>query len=323
MSELPWKFRRASRGSLAFALALAALPGCAWFDRRGPSSAPATTSAAVTDESAVDSQPDDAESSADPTKSPEAGGAGDERLEESEATSVSRAVLAGPAPTAMRIAAFNVLIPRDAKGEVRGIWRHLREDVIAADLAARLRANGLRVGVGNARWWTAIRTMLERVEGYRVSASAPLRQPVGAPLMLELDAEPRDQTIFQIGADGMLSGNTFPASRNLLRVLYQPDARPSGRIWVSVTPTIRQELGGQRWKRTAEGIVLAPNDQTTAIEAAAWALWLERDEFLVVAPSEAGRVEGLLGEALLSAQVEGKHYSSFLFFRPEVERLDE
>ncbi len=327
MSDLRRQRRRGVRLSYApaFFLALGVLGGCGLFgEKRDPESRPSTASAASAEVESADSRPAEERRGAETTTDdPDAKAAAEVAPDGVESESVSREVLAGPAPAQMRVAAFNVLIPRGSEGEVRAIWRHLREDVIAADLASRLRANGLRVGVGNARWWTAIRSSLERVEGVRVSASAPLRQRVGAPLTLELDTEPRDQTIFQIGADGMLSGNTFPASRNLLRVLYQPDARPSGRIWVSVTPTIRQELGGQRWQRTAQGIALAPNEHTTTIDSAAWALWLERDEFLVVAPSESGSLDGLLGDALLSAQLDGKAYSSFLFFRPEVERLDE
>ena len=326
MSEFLGKRRRCGRFAAAPALllALSVLSGCGLFgEKRDSESQPATATSTNADSENADSLPSGQRNAEPPMDVPGAEPAADIAPEVAESESVSREVLAGPAPLQMRVAAFNVLIPRGSEGEVRAIWRHLREDVLAADLAARLRANGLRVGVGNARWWTAIRSTLERVEGYRVSSSAPLRQPVGAALTLELDTEPRDQTIFQIGADGMLSGNTFPASRNLLRVVYQPDARPSGRIWVSVTPTIRQDLGGQRWQRTAQGIALAPNEHTTTIDSAAWALWLERDEFLVVAPSEAGSLEGLLGDALLSAQLDGNAYSSFLFFRPEVERLDE
>lgn len=198
------------------------------------------------------------------------------------------------------------------------MWRQLREDVFDAETQLRLRENGFRVGVGHTDFWSSIREALDAIPDQRVTQTAPVRVPFGFPLSLELDTEPRDQTLFFIGRDGIVSGGSWPASRNVLRVAYGPDPQQVDRVRVIARPEVHQEEEGMRWVRTEEGVWQVPRQRISAFDAAEFTISLRPAEFLLVATSDAAHVFGIIGRAFLTAEVEGVRYRSYLFLRPGV-----
>jgi hypothetical protein len=219
------------------------------------------------------------------------------------------------------LAVLHVLVPQGQEAAMEKVWNFLREDALDADTQLRLRQNGLRVGIGHAQWWEPIKLALEAIEGRQVPFEAAVRAPVGFPLSLELDSEPREQTLFYVGPDGILSGDTWPDSRNVLRVAYAPDPHDADRITLLAVPEVRQKRDGWEWVRTEVGLWQVPRQAMQSFDIAGFAVTLSPGEFVLVAPSEAAHVYGSLGGAFLTRQSQEQHYSSYVFLRPEARHV--
>ncbi len=205
-------------------------------------------------------------------------------------------------------AVFQAQVPVENDAAMAAVWTHLRETLFDRASATRLHENGLRVGVGNTGWWPDVRKALESVEGCRVTRSTPIRVPVDFQLSLELDAEPREQTLFVVGRDGVLSGGTWPESRNILRVVASPP-RADASVPIAVTPELHQRLEGWQTVRSETGLYQVPRQNRVAFESASFSLELAADEYLLVAPAEGGRQGRLIGGAFLTREMDGRTYA--------------
>jgi hypothetical protein len=219
------------------------------------------------------------------------------------------------------LAVLHVLIPREKEAAMEKVWNFLREDALDAETRLRLGQNGIRVGVGHAQWWDPIKAALDAIEDHRVTFATPIRVPVGFPLSLELDSEPRDQTLFCVGRDGILSGSTWPESRNVLRVAYAPDPRDADRILLQAVPEVHQKRDGWEWVRTESGLWQVPKQSMQSFDAAGFFVTLDPDEFVLIAPSANSGIYGLLGGAFLTRESEGQYYNSYVFLRPEARHV--
>ena len=219
------------------------------------------------------------------------------------------------------MAVLHVLVPQPQRTDMDKIWNFLREDVLDAETQLRLRRNGLRVGVGHAQSWEPIKAAMDAIEGHKVAMTSPLRVPIGFPLALELDAEPHDQTLFYVGRDGILSGGTWPASRNVLRISYSPDPHQSDRVVLLAVPQVHQKRTGWEWIRTEAGLWQVPRQDMQSFDAAGFMLSLDPGEFVLIAPSENSALYGLLGGVFLTRETEGRHYDSYVFIRPEARQI--
>ena len=214
---------------------------------------------------------------------------------------------------------LHVQVPREQREQSLRIWNHLREEVLDSQTALVLRDNGVRVGVGNERWWDSLRTVLAMVDGIRVHEPATVNLMADFPLVLELDVEPRHQTLFSIDREGRLSGDVWPASRNVLRVSCAADVQFSGHCRLRVAPAVVRRLEGSGWEPGAGGAwQLAPNRREQVFADAAFALRMAPGEFMVIAAGENARVGGLLGQAFFTTAVDGRPYDSIFFLRPEL-----
>lgn len=217
---------------------------------------------------------------------------------------------------------LHVQVPQGELASAGLIWNHVREEVFDSRTALILRDNGFRVGIGHERWWDAVRAAIESVDGLRVHRSESVAVRPNVPLLLELDLEPRDQTLFTLSEDGGLSGSTWPASRNIVQVTVGPDERDARRVRMRVLPTVWRERTGPRWGRDARGGWRVLPDRTVgAIGLLAFTLDVEPGEFVALAPSESAAVPGLIGGAFLGSEIEGRRYYSYLFVRPEADRV--
>jgi hypothetical protein len=215
------------------------------------------------------------------------------------------------------LAVLHILVPQAQESAVEKIWNFLREDVLDAETRLRLQQNGLRVGVGHVQSWEPIKAALDAIEGHRVTFATPVRVPVGFPLSLELDSESREQTLFYVGTDGILSGSSWPDSRNVLRATYAPDPRDAGRVLLQVVPEVHQRRDGWEWVRTESGLWQIPRQSMETFHAAGFVLTLGQEEFVLLAPSVNSRIYGLLGGAFLTRRSEGQNWNSYVFLRPE------
>lgn len=214
-----------------------------------------------------------------------------------------------------------VQIPRRDRTQTEAVWNHLREDVFDGRTALRLRQNGLRVGVGRAEWWEAVQTVLNSVPAVRSNEVTPVRVPPNYPLALELDTAPREQTLFFASDDGVLSGETWPQSRNVLRVSYELNLHNPERVRLVVVPEVRQHLDGWSWVKTDTGLAQVPNYAGRTFATAGFAAELEPGEFLLVAPTEASDGFGLIGSTFLTTQEDEQRFESFVFLRADVNRI--
>lgn len=223
-----------------------------------------------------------------------------------------------PARAMMVLGVLSVQIPEKSSAAASRIWEHVREEMLDAETRLRLSDNGFRAGIGHVKHWEPIRAVLDGIAGHKVVQTVPLRVPAGFPLALELDTEPRVQTLFHVGKDGVLRGGTFPSSRNALRVAYGPDVRRAERIRMGICPEVQQKQEGWRWVRTEEGLWQVPRQETNPFEDVTFEVSLARDEFLLIAPSESARLRGLIGRAMFTTEFEGTSYFTYVFLRPEV-----
>lgn len=230
---------------------------------------------------------------------------------------------ARPAANIVQVALLQVLVPVDQLPSADLVWNHVREDLFDADTSVRLRANGLRVGVGHEQWWSPIRAVLEGLEGADTLRPEPQAVRPDLPLLLELDEEPRDQLLFAVDDAGTLSGSSWPASRNALRIQAATDGLQAEQTALRVLPLVQQREEGTRWSRDEDRGPwrLAPNQRVAALTAAAFEVRLAAGEFLLLAPSESAGVTGLLGNAFLMRERDGRRFAMYLFLQPEGGRV--
>jgi hypothetical protein len=220
----------------------------------------------------------------------------------------------------MRIVQLNVMriqVPRAMHAAVEPIWNYLREDVLDSLFLLQLERNGFRVGVGHARWWEAVKTTFDAIDGRRTDIPNPLRMPSGVPVALELDSAARTQMIFYSDSEGILRGGTWPESRNVLRVLQSAVA--GGRVRWTVAPEVRQVLEGTRWVRAEGAMWQEPRSNALTYTNLAFSLDLSPDEFLLIAPSRKAPAEGLVGGAMLTSArlADGEPMESYIVLWPE------
>jgi len=216
---------------------------------------------------------------------------------------------------------LHVEVPRAQRNNVGPLWNYLREDVLDQRTVLRLHRNGLRVGVGHAQDWEAVKAALDAADGVRSAVMDPVRLPPNYPFALELDEHPREQTLFFVGDDGVLSGETWPRSRNFLRVSYDLNLTSPQRLRLVLVPEVRQRQEGWRWVRHESGLVQMPEYGGRAFGAAAFAVDLEAGEFLLVAPSEQADLYGLIGGAFLCRRQDDQLFDSYIFLRSDVNRV--
>ncbi|MBU0640407.1 MAG: hypothetical protein KKB50_16200 [Planctomycetes bacterium] len=215
---------------------------------------------------------------------------------------------------------LHIQVPRGQRLLAEKVWNHLRENGLDSETQLCLRRNGLRVGIGREQWWDAVKVALDAIEGARINRPDPIQMPPGFPLALELDTGPREQTLFFIDRDGILTGGTWPQSRNVLRVSYSIDPQQTDRVHLIVVPEVRQRLSGWRWIRTEAGLWQVPKHGGRAFPAAGFAVTLDPGEFVLLAPSEKGDLFGIVGGAFLTEERDGQYYDSYVFLRPVLRR---
>ncbi len=233
----------------------------------------------------------------------------------------SQAPAAAPlraAPRTAELSVIHVKAPSRRAPLLEAVWSHLREDLLGSDAYRHLMSNGIRVGKGHADEWDAIRAIIDGIPDCRVNMGEPVNLPAMFPLDLELDLEPRDQTIFFLDRFGVLSGATWPASRNVLRVAYGFDPQDHQAVQLVVTPQVRQQATGRRWVRTDVGLSQVTTHQGRGYGELAVAVTLRPGEFLVLAPNERAVLSGLIGRAFLREVLADEAFDSMLFIRPAI-----
>jgi hypothetical protein len=222
-------------------------------------------------------------------------------------------------PGPLIVSALHVRVPQEGLEGVDAIWNHLYEQVLDAQTLLTLRQNGIRVAVGHARFWDAVRAVLDTVEGRRVDDHEPIIVPRGYPLLLELDDHPHPQTLFVFDHNGSLSGATLPAGRNRLRLTAAMTSRERPRAQLFVVPEVGQQRDHPFWLESGEDG--DSREKCTTFPSCGVSVALSEQEFLVLAPADPQRNESLVGGAFLTDEIDGNRYYSYIFIRPEFTRV--
>lgn len=229
-----------------------------------------------------------------------------------------RDVPASPQAQTVDVAILHVRCPSKARGRLNAIWDHVREERLDHDSRLGLARNGLRVGCGSSADWAEIKGIIDATEGCQSLAAAPVRLPQRFPLDLELDDGPRDQTLFAVEPDGVLSGATWKESRNVFRLVYERDVRERSRLQISVTPVVRQPADGYSWIPTDLGVAQVPRYGGRRFAGAGFRLSVERGEFILIGPGDQAVLRGLLGHVFMTRRADDDVYESYLFLHPAI-----
>lgn len=222
-------------------------------------------------------------------------------------------------PVVVQTINFNFLRVRATAGtfsKSEKLWNPVNEDSLPVDVQLLLRNNGLRVGVAKESSWPQIKAALE-AEKVEVSQDSQTLQN-GIPLSIELNAQPRDQTLFLIRSDGTMPGAAFPQSTNALRIEYWIPPNDPKSVIVELIPEIRlQRPTGQDNLAMALGnpAVLPPSRPLRELAAR---MRIGPDEFLVLGPSMVAQQPHLIGAMLLAEEIDGRKMESMCYITPKI-----
>lgn len=220
-----------------------------------------------------------------------------------------------------QVAVLHVCVPSARRDEIAAVWDLFREDVIDAETRFRLAENGLRVGIGHGRFWQSVKELLDGIEGHWVARHAQLKVPAGVPLALELEEEPRDVTLFHLGADGVLTGNTYADCRAIYRIQYFPDPHDAEAVILTAQPELHQKQRGWEYVRSDNGFYRVPKQLKVGFPAVSFSARLGPGEFVLIGPSEAAGIEGMLGGEFLHRAQPDREDVSLIFLHPRVQAV--
>ncbi|MBL8878969.1 MAG: hypothetical protein JNG88_07595 [Phycisphaerales bacterium] len=222
----------------------------------------------------------------------------------------------------VRLNVLHVQVPQSERERSANIWNHVDENPLGSEALLRLSRNGVRIGVGRLDWWDAIKTSLDAIEGVRVSEFDPIRLQPNFRLGFDIDRTPREQTIFVVADDGILTGSTFQQCRNVLCLSYVTDVRRDDRIQLTLMPEVRQRLDGWQWVTTPEGVAQLPKDNIFSLTPAGFTVPLEAGQFLALAPNDRSEYFGLVGGRFLTEEIDGRRYDSMIFMTVDFTNAD-
>jgi hypothetical protein len=219
------------------------------------------------------------------------------------------------------LSTLHVQTPRVHLNRLEKIWSYVREDALSALETRRLQRNGIRVGIGRDESWAEIEDVLTAIPDVRHVAVPPVRVPPNYPLALELDRGPRAQTLFHVGEDDILTGESWLESRNVLRISYALDLSRVSGLRLMVVPEVRQRREGWKWITTEAGVAQAPHYAGRAFATAGFTVALSPGEFVVIGPNRDAAAYGLLGGAFLTSDADGQRFDSLVFIRADVSNV--
>jgi hypothetical protein len=238
--------------------------------------------------------------------------------EEEEAPSEST-----PAPPRQGKVRFNVLRIEAPEGELEqatDLWQHVGATGLSPVEAEALRENGFRVGVGLDEAREPLRRRLASLEGVRSKLEQVLPNMERSVEMFIMEAE-RDWTVFVMGADGKMSGQTFDDARAVIRFTWSVDPGGTDRVALRVVPEIRQAPGQVRIQRIDERWQYRPEYRGRVFEELAFEVAIPKAGFLMLGPTMEATQRPLLARPFFVEPASGRQRESLYIISPIVEWL--
>lgn len=226
----------------------------------------------------------------------------------------------GPIRVHLQFDVARIELPAGPVGHAIKVWNHVDELQIDPVLSALLHRNGIRMGVASASSWPALRALFSE-EGAKVGRVRRVVQS-GVPLWLGLERIVEDEPIFFYGSDGRLAGKTFEKGTKCLRIDYQVEYADDLQVTLTVTPEIQDEETSIHWRPSEQGYYLSVENERRVFNELRSSWTLGPSDFLVIGPSDAARLDQLLGSRLLTRQTQGDRFDMILCVTPRPFRLE-
>jgi hypothetical protein len=196
------------------------------------------------------------------------------------------------------------------------LWDHLDETIVAPRTSVLLRRNGIRVGVGRAASWPAVRALLVLHEP-EVSASTPVVAGDG-PWSIEL-ADIADGTpLFYFDAADRLAGARHAEGKLCLRMEHLLDLDNLAMLTLRAVPEIHREIPSARdLIRVATGTAGA---EPGLFSALTFTMAVPPEHFIVIGPGSASRMPHLVGSKLFRSAENGEDFENVYCIVPKILR---
>ncbi len=230
------------------------------------------------------------------------------------------AAAAAPQPGSQILGvAYQVLrfcVPADGSGIDSRMWDHINEGVVSQDRALVLQRNGLRVGVGRASSWPAVReALLAGGPEIRDHSAAVESGRALAVAMNEL-AEP--ESLFHYAADQRLLGASFRPGMLGLRVTADMPLANRAPLRLHAVPELRRPKTALQMRLDRQSGILEM-EESEPFEALAFDIILGPDEYLVIGPTPPERSAVMLvGRRLLESSDAGQTFENVYVLAPKI-----
>jgi hypothetical protein len=182
--------------------------------------------------------------------------------------------------------------------------------------------NGIRVGLGRQQDWDFFHGLLSRQQVATRAGFSTSQKP--NQLEVTLQEEQESQEIFWFDNDSFLSGQSYDHCEDLISVYFNPVARHSGDVAVSVVPLLRSRR--QRVQYTVREEEVVPHvikEYPEYLFDLRLRTVIPSGQFLVIAPSPAAQLPHTLGKTFFKHNGKGEEFETLLVISPSAFRLDE
>jgi hypothetical protein len=214
---------------------------------------------------------------------------------------------------------YQLTVPYGTVSHNEQFWKRIHEQSVDVPTYDLLYKNGVRVGQAAIGEWDYFRDIIEENPASSSRTSVMGIQP--RTIELEMKTNVPFQDIFYFDRSHVLVGRSFEISQNILSLTFEPAARRSDEVRVSLVPVVRSA------RRRLEVRGSGPDRQIQYVNPERLfdlnlLVDLPTDSFLVVAPSTDGQWPTSIGNRFLVVDGASERFEQVLLLVPQVHRLE-
>ncbi len=185
----------------------------------------------------------------------------------------------------VRFSVLRVEVPGGGLQRIDKIWSMVDTNVIPRDVAATMRDNGFRIGVGHDSARAPIRAAIDTLPDVR-SRDDQVLPGVNKTVEVFITDAQRDMELMWFSPGGGLSGLSFNAARPVLRFGWAIEPPRLSDVIVRVEPEIREPPGRVRYQRLDDMWQLRPEYQGRVFKELAFSVVIPEGGFLMLGPTD-------------------------------------